>query len=131
MGYQRLREPLPDVTRFTLDFGKNRRDGKQSHDRFALDYHDDLNVAQPCKEFVTELRGKKYQAFLCRLLNVRSLKLRFLWHYTPNGCSVSPHCGVELKLATEISCLIPNQYRIVGPDQVRKYVSVTCVDAWL
>ena len=101
-GYQRLRETLPDVTKFTPDFGKNRLDGKPSHDRFALEYHDDLNVAQPWKEFVTELQGKKYQAFLCRLLNVRSLKLRFHWHYTPNGCSISPHCDSARKLGSHI-----------------------------
>jgi hypothetical protein len=102
VGYQRLRETLPDVTGFTPEFGKSRIDGKPSHDRFALEYHDDLNVPQPWKEFVAELRGKKYQVFLRRLLNVRSFKLRFHWHYTPNGCSVSPHNDVELKLGSHI-----------------------------
>jgi Rps23 Pro-64 3,4-dihydroxylase Tpa1-like proline 4-hydroxylase len=26
-----------------------------------------------------------------RLFNARKINLRFHWHYTPNGCSVSPH----------------------------------------
>jgi hypothetical protein len=47
MGYQRLRETLPDVTKFTTEFGKSGIDGKPSHDRFSLEYDDDLNITQP------------------------------------------------------------------------------------
>ncbi len=101
-GYQRLLETLPDVTLFTPLFGEQRKYGQQSHDRFSLDYHDSLDVAQPWKEFVAELRGKDYQDFLRRLLGVRSFELLFHWHYTPNGCSVSPHCDSKRKLGSHI-----------------------------
>jgi hypothetical protein len=101
-GYECLRETLPDVTLFTPVFGKKRVYGQQSHDRFALEYHDGLNVAAPWKEFVAELRGKEYQQFLRQMLKTRSFELLFHWHYTPNGCSVSPHCDSKSKLGSHI-----------------------------
>ena len=30
------------------------------------------------------------------------MKLNFHWHYTPTGCSVSPHCDSVYKLGTHI-----------------------------
>lgn len=101
-GYHRLLETLPDVTLFTPLFGGKRVYEQQSHDRFSLDYRDDLDVAEPWKESITELRGKNYQDFLRRLLRVRSFELLFLWHYTPHGCSVSPHCDSKRKLGSHI-----------------------------
>lgn len=101
-GYQRLRETLPDVTLFTPIFGKKRVYGQQSHDRFSLEYYDGLDVAEPWREFVTELQGKEYQRFLRHMIGVRSFELLFHWHYTPNGCSVSPHCDSNRKLGSHI-----------------------------
>ena len=37
-----------------------------------------------------------------RLFNVNSLELTLHWHYTPNGCSVSPHCDAKHKLGSHI-----------------------------
>ena len=101
-GYHRLSETLPDVALFTPLFGGERVYGQQSHNRFSLEYRDDLNVAEPWKEFIAELRGKDYQIFLRRLLGVRSFELLFNWHYTPQGCSVSPHCDSKRKLGSHI-----------------------------
>jgi len=101
-GYQRLRETLPDVTLFTSHFGGARVDGKQNHDRFSLPYRDDLTVADPWKDFVAELHGKPYQEFLRRLIGTRSFELSFVWHYTPQGCAVSPHCDSKRKLGSHI-----------------------------
>src|SRR5215831_12143420 len=101
-GYHRLLETLPDVALFTPLFGEPRKYGQQSHDRFSLDYHNNLDIAQPWKEFIAELRGKDYQNFLRRLLGVRSFELLLHWHYTPNGCSVSPHCDAKRKLGSHI-----------------------------
>jgi hypothetical protein len=101
-GYRRLLDTLPDVSLFAQRFGVKRAHGQQSHDRFVLEYRGDLEVAQPWKEFVAELRGEPYQAFLRRLIGVRSLELSCHWHYTPNGCSVSPHCDAEHKLGSHI-----------------------------
>lgn len=100
-GYHRLRETLPDVTLFTL-LREKRKYGQQSHDRFSLNYHDNLDIAQPWKEFVAELRGKDYQDFLRRLFGARSFELLPHWHYTPRGCSVSPHCDARHKLGSHI-----------------------------
>ena len=100
--YRRLLNTLPDISLFERRFEEKRKYGQQSHHRFALEYRDDLDVAQPWKEFVAELRGKDYQDFLHRLLRVRSFELSFHWHYTPNGCSVSPHCDAKWKLGSHI-----------------------------
>src|SRR5215510_5359640 len=102
MGYRRLLENLPDATLFTPLFGGSRMYGQQSHDRLSIEYHDDLNIADSWKEFIGELRGKDYHDFLRRLLGVRSFELFFLWHYTPHGCSVSPHCDSRRKLGSHI-----------------------------
>ena len=101
-GYRRLLETLPDVSLFTAIFGKQRKYGQQSHDRFLLLYHDALDITTPWKEFITELRGKDYQAFLRRVLGIRSFELLFYWFYTPTSCSVSPHCDSKRKLGSHI-----------------------------
>ena len=101
-GYHRLRETLPEVTLFTPLFGVKRAHGQQSHDRFALEYREGLDVAAPWKEFITELRGKDYQNVLRQLVGVRSFELLFHWHYTPKGCSVSPHCDAKRKIGSHL-----------------------------
>lgn len=101
-GYERLLDTLPDVSLFERHFDDIRKHGQKSHDRFTLEYHDDLEVSAPWKEFLAELRGDDYRKFLRDLLGVRSLQLNFHWHYTPNGCSVSPHCDVKRKLGSHI-----------------------------
>ncbi|NKB80985.1 MAG: hypothetical protein GKS05_03630 [Nitrospirales bacterium] len=101
-GYQQLLSTLPDVSLFQQRFGMKRAHGQQSHDRYTLEYHDKLPLPTPWKDFVAELRGREYQTFLQRLLHVHSLELTFHWHYTPNGCSVSPHCDAKHKLGSHI-----------------------------
>jgi hypothetical protein len=101
-GYLRLRETLPDVSLFERRFGEQRKHGQRSHDRFALEYRDDLRVPDPWHEFVAELRGREYGDFARRLFGARSLRLSFHWHYTPNGCSVSPHCDNRRKFGSHV-----------------------------
>ncbi len=101
-GHQQLLETLPDVSLFQRRFGVARAHGQQSHDRFTLEYQDALPLAQPWKTFIAELRGKEYQTFLHSLFQVNSLELSLHWHYTPNGCSVSPHCDAKHKLGSHI-----------------------------
>jgi 2-oxoglutarate-Fe(II)-dependent oxygenase superfamily protein len=101
-GHQQLLSTLPDVSLFQRRFGVARAHGQQSHDRFTLEYQDDLPLAPPWKAFVAELYGKDYQAWLKRLFNVNSLDFTLHWHYTPNGCSVSPHCDAKHKLGSHI-----------------------------
>ena len=101
-AFEELVATLPEVSRFAPDFGRERRFGQQSHDRFNLEYVEGVDVAQPWKRFVGELTSDRYRAFLARLFGHGSFKLRFHWHYTPNGCSVSPHCDSTRKLGSHI-----------------------------
>jgi len=101
-GYSRLIETLPDVSQCAPVFGNERMYGQQSHDRYALEYDDDLPVDDCWKAFVAELKSKEYRQFLARMFGVSSFDLNFHWHYTPNGCSVSPHCDATRKLGSHI-----------------------------
>ncbi len=101
-GYHRLLAHLPVQEQFTPSSGRQRAHGQRSHDRFMLAYHDVLPVAQEWKDFIAELRGSTYQDFLGRLLGTRAFELRFHWHYTPRGCSISPHCDAKYKLGSHI-----------------------------
>ena len=101
-GYQQLLSTLPDISLFERRFGVKRAHGQQSHDRYTLEYHNQLPLSDPWKDFVAELRSKEYRDFLQRLLRVHSLELTFHWHYTPSGCSVSPHCDAKHKLGSHI-----------------------------
>lgn len=101
-GYRRLIESLPDVSVLQPVFGAKRSHGQQSHDRYALEYDDTLAVAGSWKDFATELRGPAYRRFLARMLGTDAFDLNLHWHYTPNGCSVSPHCDSTRKLGSHI-----------------------------
>jgi len=101
-GQRRLLATLPDLSLFTRRFGVRRSHGQASHDRFALEYRTDLHVADDWHAFVSELRGPRYQRFLTRMFDRRLLRLKFHWHLTPRGCSVSPHCDAARKLGSHI-----------------------------
>jgi len=101
-GYRQLLETLPGVSMFDQKFGVQRSHGQYAHDRYTLEYRKDLELAEPWMDFMAELKGKRYRKFLCRLFDVRSVFLNFHWHYTPNGCSVSPHCDAKRKLGSQI-----------------------------
>ena len=101
-GYQRLVESLPAVSQFTRLFGVKRAHGQQSHDRYGLEYRPGLQLAPAWQDFIDELAGSAYRRFICRMFGVRAVELRFHWHYTPRGCSVSPHCDAKHKLGSHI-----------------------------
>jgi hypothetical protein len=101
-AYEALYMGLPDLSLFKRHFGVQRKAGQMPHDRFTLEYRSDTPVPAPWKEFIAELAGKRYKRALCRLIGVRSLQFNFHWHYTPNGCSVSPHCDSKRKLGSHI-----------------------------
>lgn len=101
-GYRRLRKTLPDVSQLNPVFGARRLHGQPSHDRYTLEYSDDLDIADAWKEFADELKGQDYRGFLGRLLGSNAFDLNLHWHYTPNGCSVSPHCDSKRKLGSHI-----------------------------
>jgi len=101
-GYQHLVKTIPDVSLFEKRFGVKRAHGQQSHDRYTLEYHEGLPLSAHWKQFLVELHGETYSKFLKRLFGVKSLELNFHWHYTPHGCSVSPHCDANHKLGSHI-----------------------------
>ncbi len=101
-AWQRLLEHLPDPEQLEAVFGKPRRFGQQSHDRYVLDYAPELPVHPVWHQLAEELSGTVYRSFLRRQLGRRGLRLRMHWHYTPRGASVSPHCDARRKLGSHI-----------------------------
>lgn len=107
--YQELLNALPDISQFRSFFGKQRKHGQASHDRYVLDYEDGMELSAPWQDFVDELRAPAYREFVCRLLNVSHVRFRFHWHYTPNGGEVSPHCDSKGKIGSQIFYLNTEQ----------------------
>ncbi len=101
-GYQQLRDNPPDFSLFKKLFGKQRKHGQQSHDRYSLIYQDGLPVPDVWQEFIAELRGDEYGRFIREHFGVRSFDLRFIWFFTPAGCSVSPHCDHYNKIGVHL-----------------------------
>ncbi len=101
-GFERLAEALPAPALFDSRFGETRKHGQTPHDRLALEYRPDLPLAQPWRDFVAELGTPAYRGFLERMFGRRALRLVLHWHYTPDGCSVSPHCDARRKLGSHI-----------------------------
>ncbi|MGE0623766.1 MAG: 2OG-Fe(II) oxygenase [Pseudomonadales bacterium] len=101
-GHRMFVARAPDTALFRKVFGKSRRYGQASHDRYVLDYADSLPI-EPCwHALVAELRGSGYRDFIRQLFGVRDFNMQLHWHYTPDGCSVSPHCDAERKIGSHI-----------------------------
>ena len=67
-GFDTLIEQLPDVSIFNPVFGRSRKHGQQAHDRYALEWRDELPVGDAWRAFVDELRGTEYNKFLTRMI---------------------------------------------------------------
>jgi len=101
-AFELLRNSLPPLELMKRSFGRARAHGQQPHDRYALEYHPGLPVHPAWHQLVTELRDGPYRDWLAGLLDTTSYRLSFHWHYTPRGCSVSPHCDAWHKLGSHI-----------------------------
>lgn len=101
-GYHALLDSLPAAERFTKCFGHERKFGQMPHDRYALEHTGDLEIEKPWRDFIAELQGDRYRVWLATMLGTRNFELSFHWHYTPKGCSVSPHCDAMRKLGSHI-----------------------------
>lgn len=101
-GHQALIRDLPDPATFSQVFGRRRRYGQRSHDRFVLQYHPLRVIPELWRDFIRELQGAPYRQFVSKLLERDDFILHFHWHYTPRGCSVSPHCDADWKLGSHI-----------------------------
>jgi hypothetical protein len=103
-GYRALLASLPPVATFDKDFGYSRKHGQQSHDRYSLEWTPEREpeLPKPWVELIRELQGERYREILCNLYDAAACAFRFHWHYTPRGCSVSPHCDSPKKLGSHI-----------------------------
>lgn len=101
-AYERLRLALPPVSLMEASFGRRRAHGQQPHDRYVLEYHPDLPVDPAWHQLIAELNGEPYRGWLARLFGTDRIRLNYHWHYTPTGCSVSPHCDARHKLGSHI-----------------------------
>lgn len=101
-AHHALTRDLPDPGMYARSFGRRRRHGQQSHDRFVLQHHPLRAIPETWREFIAELKGPAYRRFACALLGRDDFILHFHWHNTPRGCSVSPHCDAEWKLGSHI-----------------------------
>ena len=100
--YLELLASMPDIARFRAFFGKQRKHGQASHDRYVLDYEDGMELAAPWAGLIAELRADGYRKFVCNMLDVSHVRFRFHWHFTPNGGEVSPHCDSKGKIGSQI-----------------------------
>jgi hypothetical protein len=91
-GYELLLNNMPDISMFEKIFHYERLGGQEPHNRYALEYEPGMPVPRPWQEFIAELRSDRYRNAMTRLLDAKKIEFRCHWHYTPNGCSVSPHC---------------------------------------
>ena len=101
-GFAELLETMPDLSRFRAFFGKQRKHGQSSHDRYVLDYEDGMELSPSWSRFIAELRSQRYRDFVCAMLNVSHVRFRFHWHFTPSGGEVSPHCDSKGKIGSQI-----------------------------
>lgn len=101
-GFHELRAGLPALELFEKRFDVKRAHGQHSHNRYTLEYRDQPEISPAWQAFIQELRGERYQRFLCQLFGTRSVTLNFHWHYTPRACSVSPHCDARHKMGSHI-----------------------------
>jgi len=100
--YPQLLTTTPDIERFRAFFGKQRKHGQSSHDRYVLDYEDGMELSAPWAQLIGELRSDTYRKFICKILGVSHVRFRFHWHFTPNGGEVSPHCDSKGKIGSQI-----------------------------
>lgn len=101
-AWQALALHLPEPAQLEAVFGKQRRFGQVPHDRYVLDYGTDLPVHPLWHQLVEELEGPAYHRLLEQRLGRRRFRLRYHWHYTPRGRSVSPHCDARRKLGSQL-----------------------------
>ncbi len=90
-GFDSLINNMPDISLFEKVFNYRRLGGQEPHNRYTLEYTPDIQIPKPWQDFIAELGSDRYRQTLQRLLGARKIRYRMHWHYTPSGCSVSPH----------------------------------------
>ena len=101
-GYRRLLDSLPDKSEFDRIYGKRRPGGQKPHNRYALQYKPWKSYPEPWAELIAELNGPLYKNFVANVVGHNKFLLHCHWHYTPVGCSVSPHTDAPWKYGSHI-----------------------------
>ena len=101
-AFDLLRDNMPPLDIMKASFGRKRAHGQTPHDRYALEYHPELDIHPAWHQLIDELNGPVYQQWLARLFDTKRFRLSYHWHYAPRGASVSPHCDAKRKLGSHI-----------------------------
>lgn len=109
-GYRALLDNMPDISMFERKFGKQRRADQAPHDRYSLEYTEGMDVPEPWRDFIGELRSDLYRDTIARLFDAKNPEFRFHWHYTPAGCAVSPHCDSKREHGSHIWYFNPDDW---------------------
>lgn len=100
--YKELSENMPNLELFKKDFNKARNYNQKPHDRYSLEYKKGIEIPLCWQEFIDELHSKEYIYFLKRMYKVKYLDIRFHWHYSKSGGSISPHCDGINKIGSQL-----------------------------
>lgn len=104
-SFRALCRNLPDISMFTQEFGRKRGYNQDSHNRWALQYRENLDIPDVWRQFIFELQGPVYGEFIRRMFDLNDNErfvLTMHWHYAARGCGVSPHVDASRKLGSHI-----------------------------
>jgi len=130
-GWERLRADLPDMSQFNRMVGVKRSHGQAPHNRGILHYRDGMDVAESWKDFIAELHGKAYDAFLRHMLGLepdQQIILTMEWYYAWQGCSVSPHCDARRAFEAFVK---RHRAERIGPERGVRRIYVALLEAQL
>jgi len=101
-GYESLLANMPDQSTFKRIYGKRRPGGQEPHNRYALQYKPWNEYPEPWTQLIEDLNGPVYRKFVADIVGHDKFLLHCHWHYTPVGCSVSPHTDAPWKYGSHI-----------------------------
>ncbi len=107
-GFRELRENFPPLALFKKSTG--RKPGKFNVMAYAPYIHFSPNrkcvplkaLPGPWQEFIKELHGKEYRAFLKPLVGSPRFKLYFEWQLRRKDTDVSPHVDAPFRIANHL-----------------------------
>src|SRR5581483_4008804 len=76
--------------------------GQMPHDRYELRSETRPQLKESWQDFLKEVNGKEYRAFVRRMLGVKDFELRFQWQVSLPNSSISPHCDGGLKIGNHL-----------------------------
>ena len=101
-GYELLRKTLPPIEHFERQIGVPGPHGLAPRDRYVLHFHPGVEVEEPWREFIRELQGPAYEAFLRHMFGNHTFLPTFEWYYAWDGCGLPPRVDAHRRLASQI-----------------------------